>query len=240
MTDAPVSGIPGPWTPSCAPTTRITPVESSAVSYGDDCVHGSWMLQSKNGTTVPATPVSEADVAVPPSAIARGFNPLDPASAFAIHVTGQGQVNHGNDTSYADIVATLNTNSDDETGTVDASQYTGIQFYGVIDVDAEAGAWLRVADLYTDPAGGMCDPDGGPTDCYDHPGAQLTLTSTWTLYQIPFASLTQFGGPGETNQSPVGAAFPRTAITYLQWLIGVPTTQANPAWELWIDDVAFY
>jgi hypothetical protein len=56
-------------------------------------------------------------------------------------------------------------------------------------------------------------------------------------YQIPFASLTQIGFG---NQSPTGAAFPRSAITLLKWDIGVPMTGPTDPWDLSVDDLTFY
>jgi len=56
-------------------------------------------------------------------------------------------------------------------------------------------------------------------------------------YQIPFVSLMQ-GGYG--NQSPTGVDFPKSAITFVRWDIGIPSTGPTEPWELWIDDVTFY
>jgi hypothetical protein len=222
------------WQPSCAPEPLITRVESASAYYGDSCVHGSWNIQARNGTTVPATPIPDAFVPVVPVSITIGSNPLDPTSTFAVHVSGSGQgtVDQG---SYAALIARLNVVSPTEIGTVDASQYTGLQFYAI--VDSSAGAWVRIANLYTEPLGQRCTDTPGPTQCYDHPNAELANASTWTKYQIPFASLRQFGGG---YPSPVGDAFPRDALIFIQWLIGVPATGTTPPWELWIDDLTFY
>jgi len=74
------------------------------------------------------------------------------------------------------------------------------------------GARLTVANLYTDPLGKLCTTTPGqPTSCFDHPGAQLTVTTTWTKYQIPFASLTQIGFG---NPSPLGRRFQRAQSRY--------------------------
>ena len=71
----------------------------------------------------------------------------------------------------------------------------------------------------------------------DHPGFELTITTTWTKYQIPFANLVQLGFG---NTSPTGAAFPKDAITLFKWDIGIPTTGPTELWELWVDDLRFY
>jgi hypothetical protein len=100
------------------------------------------------------------------------------------------------------------------------------------------GSWFTVTNLYTDPVGKLCTATAGqPTSCFDHPGANLTLTNVWTKYQIPFASLTQIGFG---NPSPLGANFPRNAITLVKWDIGIPMSGPTEPWELWVDDLTFY
>ena len=222
------------WNRSCVPEALVTRVESVDPYYGTDCVHGGWYLESLNGTTSPAA--SETPVAVAPASITLGSNPLDPTSTFAVHVSGSGQENVGTQFSYAQLTAWLNTVSETQIGTVDASKYTGIQFYGIIST-GPLGARLTVGNLYTDPSGGMCTETSGPKSCYDHPGAPLAISTTWTRYQIPFDSLTQLGFG---NPSPTGAQFPKGAIVQLKWDIAIPMNGPTPPWELWIDDLTFY
>jgi hypothetical protein len=69
------------------------------------------------------------------------------------------------------------------------------------------------------------------------PAAPGRPNNLWMKYQIPFASLTQIGFG---NQSPTGAAFPRSAITLLKWDIGVPMTGPTDPWDLSVDDLTFY
>jgi hypothetical protein len=232
------AGMPDAWESSCVvPAPMITPVESAEPGYGNSCLHGSWNLQALNGTTMPPSVEKPGHTAlVRPTPIARGFNDLDGMSEFAIHVSGSGQENMGAVFSYAQLAAPLNTISATEVGTVDASAYTGVQFYAIINT-APTGAQLRVANVYTDPAGGMCTKADGPAGCYDHPGAPLMPSTTWKMYQVPFASLSQIGFG---NQSPTGAAFPRAAITVVRWDVNIPTTGPTEPWELWIDGVTFY
>jgi hypothetical protein len=232
------AGTPDAWQDSCVlPVPLITTVESDGPGYGNSCLHGSWNLQALNGATTPPSVGETGHTGVVrPTPIALGFNSLDPASTFAVHVSGSGQEDMGTVFSYAQLWAPLNTLSGTQVGTVDAHAYTGVQFYAIVNTDAN-GARLRVADLYTDPAGGMCTTADGPTRCYDHPAAPLAPSTTWTKYQVPFASLTQ---AGFGNVSPVGAAFPSNAITVVRWDINIPTSGPAAAWELWVDDVTFY
>jgi hypothetical protein len=222
----------------CVPVPLITTIEAADASFGNACLHGRWFLQAANGTTVPPAPGRSNNTAeVVPVAIPIGTDPLDPSSTFAVHATGSGQQNVGTTFAFAQLTVSLEAASDTPGGAVDASRYTGVQFYAIVNT-ARTGARLTVGDLYTDPVGGLCTTtQGQPTSCFDHPGAQLTVTTTWTKYQVPFASLTQLGFG---NPSPVGQAFPRDAITLLKWDIGIPMTGPTAPWELWVDDLTFY
>ena len=78
---------------------------------------------------------------------------------------------------------------------------------------------------------------GGAQGCFDSPGAQLTASTTWTKYQVPFASLVQLGFG---NKSPVGSDFPKNKIINFKWDIGIPQTGPTGAWDIWVDDLTFY
>ena len=222
------------WLQSCAPGPLVTRVESADPYYGSECIHGGWYLEAFNGTTVPAT--AGRTVPVAPVSITLGSNPLDPTSTFAVRVSGSGQENIAGQFSYAQLTATLNTISETQIGTVDASQYTGVQFYAIVNTGA-LGARLTIGNLYTEPSGGMCTTTAGPRSCYDHPGAQLAISTAWMKYQVPFASLTQLGFG---NPSPLGAQFPKGALVQLKWDIAISATGPTPPWELWVDDLTFY
>jgi hypothetical protein len=226
------------WTSSCAPPALITTVETADAGFSNTCIHGQWYLEALNGTTTPVAAGRPNNlVPVVPSSITIGTDPLDPSSTFAVHVTGSGQQNKGTTFAFAQLTASLNAPSATQIGSVDASAYTGIQFYAIINTGM-TGARLTVANQYTDPAGGRCTTTPGqPNSCFDHPGTQLMITTTWMKYQIPFTSLTQLGFG---NPSPTGAMFPKSAITLLKWDIGIPTTDPTPPWELWVDDLTFY
>jgi hypothetical protein len=226
------------WAMNCAPAMDITKVEVSDPSYGNACIHGQWYLQAFNGTTSPSAPDQpDHRVVVRPVSIPIGTDTEDTMSTFAVHVTGSGQENSGTTFSYAQLNASLNAPAPAQVGSVDASAYTGIQFYAIVNT-AATGARLTVANLYTDPIGGMCTTTAGqPNSCFDHPGIQLAVHGTWSQYQVPFASLTQLGFG---NHSPTGAAFPKNAITLMKWDIGIPSSGATQPWELWVDDLQFY
>lgn len=226
------------WAASCMPAPLISTIETGDTGFGNACIRGQWYLQAANGTTTPSAPGRPDNTApVTPIAIPIGTDPLDTSSTFAVHVSGSGQQNVGPAFSFAQLTASLNTPSTTQVGSVDVTAYTGIQFYAIVNT-GPTGARLTVANLYTEPVGGLCTTTPGqPTSCFDHPGAQLAITTTWTKYQIPFASLTQLGFG---NPSPIGAMFPRNAIVLLKWDIGIPPSGPTPSWELWVDDLTFY
>lgn len=224
---------------SCAAPASITRVESAETGYGGSCIHGSWTLEALNGTTSPvAVGLPGNTAAVVPTALTMGQNTVDSTSTFAVHVTGSGQQNTATGSSFAQLNAALNTISPTEFGVVDASAFTGIEFDAVV-MTGPAGVRLTVADLYTDPIGGQCSstPTTDKSGCFDHPGAHLDISAAWKHYQVAFVDLTQlgFGLP-----SPVGASFPKNAIVRIKWDLGIPPSDPTPAWELWVDNLAFY
>jgi hypothetical protein len=225
------------WAASCAAPAAITAVEAAEAGFSNSCVHGQWSLRALTGATLPAASGPDHGIAVVPMSIPNGFDPFDPSSTFAVHVSGSGQQRTGTTSAFAQLTASLNAPSATQLGTVDATGYTGIQFYAIITTGV-TGARLTVGDLDTDPVGGRCTTTPGqPTSCFDDPGAELRITTAWTKYQLPFAGLTQLGAG---NPSPTGAMFPTSAITHVTWDLGIATTEPTAAWELWIDDLTFY
>ena len=230
--------------PSCTPTaasTTITTVESANAGYGDGCIRGGWTLEAFNGTTSPVAVGKPANTALvsPTRLQSEGeVNEVNMASTYAVHVSGSGQTNNPPQSTYAQLTASLNRGSDTDVGIVDASAFSGIRFTAKLTAGID-GLRLTIGNLYTDPAGGKCVPGGADhTDCYDNPGFSLTPHGgTWERYEVRFDQLTQLG---YGLPSPVGANFPKSAITHVKWDIGIPATGATPAWELWVDDLAFF
>ena len=114
-------------------------------------------------------------------------------------------------------------------GPYNASKYDGISFWAKIDSGTSSGLRVAFPDKDTQPDGGLCQPGvTGPTMCWDHYGMRITLTTTWTKYTVPFASLSQDGWGRK------GASFDRSTIYEVQFQIPV-----NAKFGIWIDDVAF-
>lgn len=144
-------------------------VETADASFTNGCIHGHWFLQVPNGMTTPGAPdVPKTNTArVSPSSLPS--DTLDPSSKYAIHVSGSGQRAGG----YAYLFASLNELSDSETDTVDASAFTGIQFYAIINAPSEVGLTgvrFAIGDLDTDMSYGHCTPTSGPMTCGDRLG----------------------------------------------------------------------
>lgn len=227
-----------PWQAHCKLTQPlVTSVQSTSPEYGDACLEGRWVLESLNGTTTPVTVGNSGNTAiVAPTPIPAGANGSDATSTFAVHVSGSGQQNTTTEFSYAQLSAVLHKRSSSQVGTVDASAFTGVQFDAIMDTGL--GARLVVSNAYTDPVGGMCSTtSGGATSCYDHPATAIEPSKAWVRYQVPFSDLVQ---QGYGNPSPLGASFPADQIVAIRWHIDIPETGETPAWELWVDNVAFY
>jgi hypothetical protein len=110
-----------------------------------------------------------------------------------------------------------------------ASAYQGITFWAKIDSGTWSGLRVAFPDKDTDPDGGICRPNvAGPTQCYDHYGSRLTLTTDWKKYEVDFTSLSQDGW------GLAARAFDPTTVYQVVFQIPV-----NANFGIWIDDVAF-
>jgi len=114
----------------------------------------------------------------------------------------------------------------------DATVYTGISFW--IKGDVSAGNDTVRFSIATPPtteasAGGEC-PTGDPL-CYDHFGADILLTDTWTKKELTWAQMTQ---KGWGIQAPVGYAKEQSilAINFAPFL-------NTAGYDFWIDDIEF-
>ncbi len=106
------------------------------------------------------------------------------------------------------------------------SKYTGISFFAKKG-SSTAGSAVRVKvpDRNTDPTGGVC------TSCFNDFGSDLTLTTTWTKFTIPFSSMIQLAGWG----APRPAHVDPTGILSVQFQVTAP----GAAYDIWIDDLTF-
>jgi hypothetical protein len=103
-----------------------------------------------------------------------------------------------------------------------AANYLGVTF------QARASAAMRVhvgiADANTSPDAQKCKR------CDDRHGRTISLGTTWQHYVVPFAALMQAGW-GDPQ-----APFDKTQIYAIQFQVA----PRSPAFDMWIDDVAFF
>ncbi len=103
-----------------------------------------------------------------------------------------------------------------------AAAYMGISFQA--RASAKMSVRFSVADVNTSPDAAKC------TKCDDRHGKTISLGTTWQRYTIPFTAMRQDGW-GDPQ-----AVFDRAQIYAIQFQIS--TNQ--PAFDMWIDEVAFY
>lgn len=145
-------------------------------------------------------------------------------SRFAMRVTGQG---------FNDWGAMLGLSLVYESAGMapyDASSREGVTFWARIGDTSTNQVRFAVTDVNSEPAGGLCDPEGGTNGCFDTFGVVMSsLDTSWKLYKIPFSGLTQrdFGRPAE--------AVEKTAIYFFSF-----NFEPNAIFDLWVDDISFY
>jgi hypothetical protein len=147
-------------------------------------------------------------------------NTGDTCRKFAVYVHGQTSVDPGAGANFGFSLGSP----------YDASSYSGLSFWAKIDVGTNPPVRVAFPDADTDPRGAVCQT--GSTDpnlgCWSHFGLRMTLTSTWTKYTVPFASLTQ---------DPWGyqaAAFKPSTLFSVMFQIS-----ENDSFGIWVDSVAF-
>lgn len=106
----------------------------------------------------------------------------------------------------------------------DATKYVGISFKAKVDEGANKKVRFKISDVNTHPDGKVC------TDCWNHFGKDLTLTTEWQEYVILFAEFSQAPYWG----APRPATIDTEKLMALDWSIG-------PAGKfgLYLDDVQF-
>lgn len=172
---------------------------------------GDWFMDNDGSPEGIHEPDIEADL----------MTSLDPPrgdSRMALHTRANDRF-----TAYGASVAVF-LNDDDF---YDASGYRGITFWARAEEGSSRRLKVMFIDRQTRPTGGICDEAAG--ECYDHFHRPVTLTSDWKHFKIPAECLKQ-GGYGKQFDAPL-----------LDQLWGLYFSfEANQAFDIWIDDVAFY
>jgi endoglucanase len=82
---------------------------------------------------------------------------------------------------------------------------------------------VDLPDVNTVPEGGIC------TNCWDHFGRWIVLTTTWQRFTFRWDQLSQSGW------GDIEASIDESALYSMQFLL-----QANASYTVWIDDIAFW
>ncbi len=112
--------------------------------------------------------------------------------------------------------------------TYDLSAYRGVRVWlrsGSSPTAAGAAARVRL-NLPTRET----NPGGGCSECNDHFGLDITLTTSWRQVVVPFASLRQVG-----FGRPLVQRADLSSVTGIQFLFG-----RNVTFDLWVDDLELY
>ncbi len=110
--------------------------------------------------------------------------------------------------------------------TYDASKYKGITFWAKKGPGTSGKVRLKIPDVNTDPLGKVCT-----TACFNHFGADLTLTDAWTKYSFAWEDLHQLDGWG----SPTPPAITTQKLFGIQFQVNEPSA----AYDVSVDDLEF-
>jgi hypothetical protein len=141
-------------------------------------------------------------------------------SKYAMHMSGTYST-------YAGMGCWLsNTSFSTIPGTYNANGYTGIRFYAKGAGSLQATGQMPSTESTS--YGGTCTLGAGV--CSGNSYVIGALSSTWTLYTVPFASMT---GGTATPFSP-------SSIWSLEFGFYSSTSLGGASFDLWIDDLTFY
>jgi hypothetical protein len=111
-------------------------------------------------------------------------------------------------------------------GLYSASKYSSISFFAKKgSASASSAVRVKIPDRNTDPTGGVC------TACANDFGSDLTLSTAWQKFTIPFSSMTQLAGWG----APRPAHLDPSGVVAVQFQVTAPG--AN--YDIWVDDLTF-
>lgn len=128
---------------------------------------------------------------------------------------------------------------------IDASAYTGIQFWawGLPLASGSSGqiVTFQVYDKAETPGLGVCDPSNQGLTACGPASSPIAVPSRWTQFRVPFASLqlnSYYGGSNETGFDP-------TTITKIEWNVQTPAAAdggagAPVSFDFCVGPVSFY
>lgn len=138
-------------------------------------------------------------------------------SEYAMHLSGPPSTQYG-----PAVSAAFAGSVDNRPQAYDARAYRGIAFLARV-ATSETRADIRITDRNTRPEFGIC------ATCLDYFRANLSLTTSWRRYAIPFADLVQ----AQTgDQFPALDTAGLVSMQFNLW--------TNRAVDIWIDDIRFF
>jgi len=209
---------------SCpTPSTPIDTMENGSGAIFSICGRMGYWYTYDDGTSgatltpVPMTPFKDSAI-TPPRPLGDGGT-----STMAAMMSGGGFTSYGAGMGF-DLE---NPGGGAAKGTYNASTYSGVTFWAM----GSAGGTVRfnVPDKATDASGGICMGSTGTSQCNDHHGHALTLTTSWQQVTFTWAQLTQQGfGYAE-------ASLDTAHLVGMQFQVNSPTG----TFDVWIDDISF-
>jgi hypothetical protein len=174
---------------------------------------GAWYTY--NDETVGATQVPAVKTPFTMTAV----SPPRDGSTVAANTTGSGFTTWG-----AGFGFDLNNNGTTKSA-YDASAYKGVSFWAKIGAGSAGAVRFNIGDKNTTPEAGVC----AAGKCSDDFGKDLTLTGTWTKFDITFAEMKQVGW-----STVILPAIEASGLYYVHFQAGAKAT-----FDIWIDDIAF-
>jgi len=141
-------------------------------------------------------------------------------SELAMHVKGTTTAGQGGDNWGAGVGVNLVSQG----LFFDASKYAGIAFKAKAGPRSSRRIRFKLGDVNTHPDAGVC------TQCWNHFGADLTLTGHFRTYELLFADAQQEPGWGAPRPSTLTPG----KLVSLDWAVGPGQT-----FDLWLDDLVF-
>lgn len=196
-------------------TPTFTVTVAPALEMIDDMEDGDLNILVNNGRQGPWYELGDGTG----SEWLRTQGPGSGAGSYAIHVTGTGYTSWGSGFGFNF------SNPGAGAQQYDVSAYSGIRFWAKVDAGSTAAMRIVLPNNQTLPEGGMCG-----ADCYNHFGFDITLTTSWQLFTMPFSSMSQQTGWGVTY-----SAIDLTKVYNFETRF---TT--NVTYSVWMDDIEFY
>lgn len=176
---------------------------------------GSWYAANDGGFGGMQTPPNGADV------VPALLNPKRGASTRGLHTLG------GPFPTWGAMLGTAFATSGGEPVPYDLSGHKGLKIWlraGSSNPYATKKVRFNLPTTATTEGAGDC------TICDDHFGLDITLTTQWAQFDVPFASLKQRG-----NGRPTGGKLDLTQALGMDLLFA-----PNVSFDLWVDDVELY